>query len=243
MAQCETYLGFCNVHFMYATEKKSVFCFLYVLIYILINQWHSVFSSTSICTNSSSWIEKILSLEALPDSILLPLKGVHDSSTKTQNSLEELLGSTTDISKRIDMMKFIRNATLLFLTAFPRNYILEEAALVAEELSVMKMNSCSSSDTPCRALAKSLLKSDRQVFIVPLRLLACTHYIFHWQKINACFFWVETHDILLFQICCGENTPCPLNYYHFFIYATKLKKVAFVYVKLPFHVKRPIRQR
>lgn len=190
MAECETYLDFCNVHIMYATEKKSVFCFLYVLIYILINQWHSVFSSTSICTNSYSWIEKILSLEALPDSILLPLKGVHDASTKTQNSLEELLGSTTDISKRVDMMKFLRNATLLCLTAFPRNYILEEAALVAEELSVVKMNSCSSSDTPCRALAKSLLKSDRQVFIVlfhPLRLLTCARYIFHQQQINALF--------------------------------------------------------
>jgi hypothetical protein len=123
------------------------------------------------------------------------LKGVHDASTKTQTrlngfSLEELLGSTTDISKRIDMMKFLRNATLLFLTAFPRNYILEEAALVAEELSVTKMNSCGSFDTPCRALAKRLLKSDRQVFIVtfhPLRLLACTRYIFHRQQINALF--------------------------------------------------------
>ena len=131
----------------------------------------------------------------MPDSILLPLKGVRDASTETQNSLnsfslEELLGSTTDISKRVDVMKFLRNAALLCLTAFPRNFILEEAALVAEELSVTKMHSCSNSDTPCRALAKSLLKSDRQVFIVifhPLRLHTCTHYIFHRQQINALF--------------------------------------------------------
>ncbi|GMN70975.1 hypothetical protein TIFTF001_052600 [Ficus carica] len=38
---------------------------------------------------------------------------------------------------------------------------LEEAALVAEELSVTKMNS-DSSVTPCRTLAKRLLKADRQ---------------------------------------------------------------------------------
>ncbi|XP_050258228.1 uncharacterized protein LOC126703307 isoform X3 [Quercus robur] len=124
-------------------------------------------SQCSICTNNSSWIEKILSLEALPDVILSTLRRVHDALTKAQSSLssfslEELLGSTNDISKRTDMMKFLRNATLLCLTAFPRNYILEEAALVAEELSATKMNSSRSSDTPCRVLAKRLLKSDRQ---------------------------------------------------------------------------------
>ena len=100
--------------------------------------------------------------------ILSTLRRVHDALTKAQSSLnsfslEELLGSTNDISKRTDMMKFLRNATLLCLTAFPRNYILEEAALVAEELSATKMNSSRSSDTPCRVLAKRLLKSDRQV--------------------------------------------------------------------------------
>ncbi|KAJ0047844.1 hypothetical protein Pint_16778 [Pistacia integerrima] len=77
-------------------------------------------------------------------------------------SLDILMSSTNDISRRTEMMKFLRNAILLCLTAFPRNYVLEEAALVAEELSVTKMNSCGSSVTPCRALAKGLLKSDRQ---------------------------------------------------------------------------------
>jgi hypothetical protein len=101
--------------------------------------------------------------------ILQILRRVHDALTKAQStsssfSLEELLASTNDISRRTDMMKFLRNATLLCLTVFPRNYILEEAALVAEELYVTKMNSSHSSDTPCRALAKRLLKSDRQVF-------------------------------------------------------------------------------
>lgn len=64
------------------------------------------------------------------------------------------------------MMKFLRNAILQCLAAFPRNYILEEAALIAEELSVTEMNCCSCSVTPCRALAKGLLKSDRQVFFI-----------------------------------------------------------------------------
>lgn len=127
-------------------------------------------SPASICTNSSSWTDKILSLEALPNSMLQPLRWVQDALTQTESgsnsfSLEVLLGSSNEIS-RTDKMKFLRNATLLCLSIFPRNYILEEAALVAEELSVTKMNSCSSSDTPCRTLAKGLLKSDRQVFII-----------------------------------------------------------------------------
>ena len=63
------------------------------------------------------------------------------------------------------MMTFLRNATLLFLTAFPHDYILEEAVLVAEEILNTKMDSCSCSVTPCRALAKSLVKSNRQVFL------------------------------------------------------------------------------
>lgn len=121
-----------------------------------------------ICTNSSTWIEKTISLVDLPHSLAQILERVHNILHKSQNtsrstSLESLLGSTNDIFKLADMMKFLRNAILLCLTAFPRNHILEEAALVAEELSVTKMNSSGCSVTPCRALAKSLLKSDRQV--------------------------------------------------------------------------------
>ncbi|GMQ11676.1 hypothetical protein CsSME_00054208 [Camellia sinensis var. sinensis] len=119
------------------------------------------------CTNSSSWSAKTLSLESLPDSILDHLRRVHDVISKTERSpsnfsFEFLLGSSNDISMRTDMMKFLCNATLLCLTAFPRNYILEEAVLVAEELWNTKMNSCSCSVTPCRALAKRLVKSNRQ---------------------------------------------------------------------------------
>lgn len=60
-------------------------------------------------------------------------------------------------------MAFLRNAILLCLAAFPQNYILEEAALMAEELSCTSSNTSLSSVTPCRVLAKNLLKKDRQV--------------------------------------------------------------------------------
>lgn len=124
-------------------------------------------------TNSSTWGEKILSLETLPDSILDNLRKVHDVLTKAESSpssfsLEFSLGISDDNSMRTNMMKFLRNAILLCLTAFPQNHILEEAALVAEELSNTRMNSLSCSVTPCRALAKSLLKRNRQVYFVIL---------------------------------------------------------------------------
>lgn len=122
------------------------------------------------CTNNSSWTGKILSLEAVPDLIAEKLRRVNDVLTKTGNSscgfsLEVLLGQAPEIPRRIEMMKFLRNAVLLCLTAFPRNYILEEAVLVAEDLFLTKMNPCSCSVTPCRGLAKGLLKSDRQVLL------------------------------------------------------------------------------
>ncbi|OVA16559.1 RNA-processing protein [Macleaya cordata] len=119
------------------------------------------------CTNSPSWIESTLSLDTLTDSILDDLRSVHKKITKMQSdsstsAVECLLGSSNDVSKRTNMMKFLRNAILLCLTTFPRNHVLEEAALVAEELSATKMNSCPHSVTPSRALAKVLLKNDRQ---------------------------------------------------------------------------------
>ncbi|KAL2553546.1 hypothetical protein Fot_07165 [Forsythia ovata] len=119
------------------------------------------------CTNSSSWAEKTLSLETLPYSILDSMRRVHSVLVKKQDNttttgLELLLSSSDDTDMRSNVMKFLRNATLLCLTAFPQNYILEEAALVAEELSNTKMNTSGSSVTPCRALARTLLKNNRQ---------------------------------------------------------------------------------
>ncbi|KAH1207217.1 Protein NRDE2 [Glycine max] len=116
------------------------------------------------CSNSPTRADNILSLEDLPDSMLEKLKCIHEVLTKQQNSLagfsfEFLSGS---LSRNADIMKFIRNAVLLCLTVFPRNYMLEEAVLISEELYVTKMNSSNGMITPCRSLAKSLLKSDRQ---------------------------------------------------------------------------------
>ncbi|KAK4280619.1 hypothetical protein QN277_012222 [Acacia crassicarpa] len=120
--------------------------------------------SQLICSNSPSWAETSLSMEDLPDSISDKLRYTHDVLTKAQSnstafSFEFLSGC---LSSSADMLKFLRNALLLCLTIFPRNYILEEALLVAEELYNTKTNPSSCLVTPCRALAKSLLKSDRQ---------------------------------------------------------------------------------
>ncbi|CAA2938938.1 NRDE2 homolog isoform X1 [Olea europaea subsp. europaea] len=119
------------------------------------------------CTNSSSWAEKTLSLETLPYSIIDSMRRVHNLLVKNQDNptttpLELLLSSSDDTDMRSNAMKFLRNATLLCLTAFPQNYILQEAALIAEELSNTKMNRSVSSVTPCRGLARMLLKNNRQ---------------------------------------------------------------------------------
>lgn len=116
----------------------------------------------------------MLSLEDLPDSMLENLKSIHEVLTKGQNiptgfTVDFLLGN---FRRNADVMKFVRNAVLLCLTVFPRNHILEEAVLISEELYVTKLNSSNCVVTPCRALAKSLLKSDRQVLIFFLYFLA-----------------------------------------------------------------------
>lgn len=138
-----------------------------------------------VCTNSSSWTEKILSLEGLPDCIWQNMRRLSDDFTKSQSksggfSFEFLLDSARGISQRTEMMKFLRNAALLCLTAFPRNHILEEAALLTEELFVTKMNSSSCSSAPCQSLAKRLLKCDRQVFF----FLICSTCL----KVHPCVF-------------------------------------------------------
>ncbi|KAI3796903.1 hypothetical protein L1987_39590 [Smallanthus sonchifolius] len=99
-----------------------------------ISQWSS--------TNSSSWAEGTLMMESPPDSILDDLRKVEEILRKTDScesgySLEHVLSSFDNINMR-------------------------KGALVAEELAKTRMNSCSVAVTPCRALAKSLLKSNRQ---------------------------------------------------------------------------------
>ncbi|XP_023745641.1 uncharacterized protein LOC111893790 isoform X2 [Lactuca sativa] len=115
-------------------------------------------------TNSSSWAEKTLVVDSLPDSMLNDLRKVEEILTKTDEnySLEHVLNSSDNINMRSEMMKFVRNVSLQCLNVFPHDHILKEAALVAEELSNTRMNSSSVAITPCRTLAKSLLKSNRQ---------------------------------------------------------------------------------
>lgn len=142
------------------------------------------FNACRTCTNSSSWAEKSLSLEAMPDSLFDELRRVHYVLTKKgrnqiDTSLEQVFSSSDDISMRTSMMEFVRNATLLCCTVFPQNHILEEAVLIAEELSNTAMNTSSCSVTPCRTLAKSLLKSNRQVhllFILLVKYSTCVVY-------------------------------------------------------------------
>lgn len=122
--------------------------------------------SQSICTNSSSWTEKILSLETLPEYILQHLRKVNDAFTKVESGSSvhclEVLLHHPDSTARMEIMKFLRNATLLCLRVFPRNYKIEEAILIAEEQSYTRTKPSQEATTPSQALAKRLLKSDRQ---------------------------------------------------------------------------------
>uniref|UniRef100_A0A803MRW7 Uncharacterized protein n=1 Tax=Chenopodium quinoa TaxID=63459 RepID=A0A803MRW7_CHEQI len=117
------------------------------------------------CTNSSYWNEKILSLETLPSSILQYLGRVNGTkileSDPSALNMESLLNRSEAV-ERAEIMRFLRNAALLCLKVFPRNYKIEEAILIAEEQTAVAINSSQCSTMPSRALAKHLLKSDRQ---------------------------------------------------------------------------------
>ncbi|XP_020268919.1 protein NRDE2 homolog [Asparagus officinalis] len=118
------------------------------------------------CTNNSSWIEKLLSLETIPNSISEDLRVVFEVVNRAQSSpinpnLELLLGSTHKLLNN-NMMKFLRNAILLLLNVFPRNHILQESLLAIEDLFMNKIKSSTCAVNPSRCLAKNLLKNDRQ---------------------------------------------------------------------------------
>ncbi|XP_066322738.1 uncharacterized protein [Miscanthus floridulus] len=121
-------------------------------------------------TNSPSWLDRILSLEMITNDILEDLSAVSDVVNKNQSSysykLESLLGSMHDLSQRPGLMKFLRNAILLLLGVFPRNHVLEEAVLVTTQMFTPQENSSSTQANASRALAKSMLKKDRQDFLL-----------------------------------------------------------------------------
>lgn len=117
-------------------------------------------------TNSSSWLDRILSLEMIPSDISEDISTISDLVNKTQSSshcrLESLLGSMHDLSQRAGLVKFLRNAMLLSLDVFPRNHILAEAVLVTTQMYTTQENTSSAPANASRALAKNLLKKDRQ---------------------------------------------------------------------------------
>jgi hypothetical protein len=101
----------------------------------------------------------------ITNDILEDLSAVSDVVNKNQSSykLESLLGSMHDLSQRPGLMRFLRNAILLLLGVFPRNHVLEEAVLVTTQMFAPQENSSSTQANAARALAKSMLKKDRQV--------------------------------------------------------------------------------
>uniref|UniRef100_A0A0D9VLM3 Uncharacterized protein n=1 Tax=Leersia perrieri TaxID=77586 RepID=A0A0D9VLM3_9ORYZ len=117
-------------------------------------------------TNSSSWIDRILSLEMVTDDIQEDLITVTNLVDKNQSSVHNkmvsLLGTMHDFSQRPGIAKFLKNAILLFLDVFPRNHILEEAVLVTPQIHTAEGKSLSTPASASRALAKTLLKKDRQ---------------------------------------------------------------------------------
>jgi hypothetical protein len=108
-----------------------------------------------------------MSLEMISNDILEDLSTISDLVNKTQNlshyRLESLLGTMHDLSQRPGLVKFLQNAILLSLDVFPRNHILEEAVLVTTRIYATQENTLSVPAKTSRALAKSLLKKDRQV--------------------------------------------------------------------------------
>lgn len=116
------------------------------------------FMTSRCCTNASSWLDKILSLQAVPGQIFEDLRIVKDST-----ELMSILSSSSDFRRDVAMVKFLKKSILLCLEVFPRNHILEKSLLALEE-SLPTTHNSSDLVNPSRALAKSLLKKDRQVY-------------------------------------------------------------------------------
>ncbi|KAH9616378.1 hypothetical protein KSS87_013393 [Heliosperma pusillum] len=162
-------------------------------------------------TNSSSWNEKLLSLETLPDSLSKYIRNLNGAgklkSGSSTLSLESLLQSP-DSSARREIMNFLRNAVLLCLKVFPRNYKLEEAILCAEEKAKVGFNTLQQTAMPSRALAKNLLKTDRQ------DILLCGVYARREAAFGNIDLARKVFDMALSSISGlhSENQPAPMLY-------------------------------
>ncbi|EEC74087.1 hypothetical protein OsI_09115 [Oryza sativa Indica Group] len=138
-------------------------------------------------TNSSSWIDRILSLEMITDDIQEDLSTVSNlidkNQTSVHNKMVSLLGTMHEFSQRPGTAKFLKNAILLFLDVFPRNHILEEAVLVTPQIHTAQEKSLATPATASRALAKNLLKKDRQ----DLR-----------KKVPILYFWYAEMELAIY---------------------------------------------
>ncbi|KAG0502350.1 hypothetical protein HPP92_002422 [Vanilla planifolia] len=135
------------------------------LVYQFIDFFGGKLSSWT-CTNDANWMDKVLSLEFLDDLISEDLIVVSKALNRMGNSvlseMTSLLESNVDCFSKSALVKFLRNAILLCLNAFPRNRRLEEALIANEERLMTNLSNSTSPTNPSRALAKALLKRDRQ---------------------------------------------------------------------------------
>lgn len=119
------------------------------------------------CTNSPSWREKVATLETLTGSLLKEVQiSKHALAEKQMLSsnvdFKCLVGSIDWVHATCGRGKFLRSVLLLSSKAFPENHSLKEALLIAEGYAETEVNSGMSGVNSSRALARKLLKNNRQ---------------------------------------------------------------------------------
>jgi len=119
------------------------------------------------CTNSPSWREKVATLETLTGSLLEEVQiSQHALAEKQMLSsnvdMKWLVGSVDWVHATCGRGKFLRNVLLLSSKAFPQNHSLKEALLIAEGYAEAEVNYGMSGVNSSRALARKLLKNNRQ---------------------------------------------------------------------------------
>lgn len=117
-------------------------------------------------TNSPSWREKVASLEMLTGSLLEEVQisqhALAEKQLLSNVDMKWLAGSVDWVHATCGRGKFLRNVLLLSSKAFPQNHSLKEALLIAEGYAEAEVNSGKGGVVSSRALAKKLLKNNRQ---------------------------------------------------------------------------------
>lgn len=117
-------------------------------------------------TNSPSWREKVASLEMLTGSLLEEVQisqhALAEKQLLSNVDMKWLAGSVDWVHATCGRGKFLRNVLLLSSKAFPQNHSLKEALLIAEGYAEAEVNSGKGGVISSRALAKKLLKNNRQ---------------------------------------------------------------------------------